>query len=192
MEVNVPFGESGRSTTKIKTEGLGPCIAFVLSFKYKGKYNAILIHYNHSIQRTCTSEIINDLIQIIDYIRSVVSLHYETQDILNETSNFDLLVTGGDEKNGQWIHDSLKLLNMKLIVPIQTICVNILIQFLCNQLTGHVTIIKFVFKMLPRNEEEGNDIDEDEYDNVDEDQEEEEDEGDDQKENENDDNKSKM
>lgn len=190
MEVNVPFGESDRSTTKIKTEGLGPCIAFVLSFKYKGEYNAILIHYNHSIERTCTSEIINDLIQIIDYIGSVVSLHYKTQDILNQASNFDLLVTGGDEKTGQWTHDSLKLLNMKLIVPIQTICGNKLIQFLCNQLTGHVTIIKFVFKMLPRNEEEGNDIDEDEGDNVDEDQEEEEDEGDDQKEN--DDNKSKM
>jgi hypothetical protein len=70
-------------------------------------------------------------------------------------------VTGGDAINSQWIHNSLKLLNVKLFFPIETICKNKFIHFLYNQLTGHVTIVKFVFKMLPRNEEEGDDGDED-------------------------------
>ncbi len=70
-------------------------------------------------------------------------------------SNFHLLVISGDPINSQWIHNSLTLLNVKLFFPIETICKNKLTQFLYNQLTGHVTIVKFVFKMLPRNEEEG-------------------------------------
>jgi hypothetical protein len=64
-----------------------------------------------------------------------------------------------DPTNGQWIHNALVLLNAKLFFPIATICKNQFICFFYNQLIDHVTIVKFVFKMLHPKEEESNDDD---------------------------------
>jgi hypothetical protein len=104
------------------------------------------------------------MLQLIDFLAARTFEHYPEGDFTSErsvVSNFNLLVTGGDPINGQWIHNALALLNAKLFFPIETICANPHICFFYNQLIGHVTIFKFVFKMLHPEEEKEEEDDDD-------------------------------
>jgi len=47
-EVEVSLGGTEHSNAKISTNDLGPCIAFLLTFKYEDKNTAVLTHYVHS------------------------------------------------------------------------------------------------------------------------------------------------
>ncbi len=48
--VEVPEGESGVITNKIKTDYLGPCLGFLIDFKYEGEDQCVLSHYSFSIK----------------------------------------------------------------------------------------------------------------------------------------------
>jgi hypothetical protein len=164
--VKVPMNGTDRSNAKISTNDLGPCIAFLLTFTHNGENTAVLTHYAHSMQnKRKICGLIGKMIRVIDFLASKTFGHFSKEDFTNErsvVSNFHLLVTGGEPINGQWIHNALALLNAKLFFPIETICEEPHICFFYNQLIDHVTIVKFVFKMLHPKEEEGEDGDDEE------------------------------
>jgi hypothetical protein len=87
-EIEVPIGKTGQSKTNIRTKNLGPCIGFLLSFKYDGKYTAILIHYDHPMKRTNKRGMIGDLIQIMDYFCLKIFDYYPKEKFISGQQHF--------------------------------------------------------------------------------------------------------
>ncbi len=84
-EVDVPMGGTGCSNVKISTYNLGPCIAFLLTFKHNGENTAVLTHYVHSMQnKRKTCGLIGKMIQLIDLLVSQIFLHYSAEDFTND------------------------------------------------------------------------------------------------------------
>ncbi len=49
-EVIAPIGQTRRSNAKISTKDLGPCMAFLVTFKHNGEDTAALTQYSHSMK----------------------------------------------------------------------------------------------------------------------------------------------
>ena len=173
--VKFAMGESQIANYKITTDGLGPCVSFILIFKYMGKDKAVLTHYSHSMKKKKRYKygVFEQLIQIIEHIISQTTKHlpYKTFVIDNQSvvSDCELVVAGGDAVNGKWIHEALVLLNRNLNFPIESICNNGDVCLLYYQLLNRVTIFRFVSKMANSESDKEDDEDEGENEQVQED-----------------------
>lgn len=161
VDVKVDLNDSGKSTTTIGTDYLGPCICFLFDFMYQKQNLCILDHYTFSQDENdlSTAEVLALLmdyfleifakfdIKIWDNIESSSSSSIITENL----SDIKLLVIGGDPKESRRIFNALSSLNANSFE--KNINNNEESLYLAKNLINNITILKPVSRMLSEKEE---------------------------------------
>ncbi|CAF3517647.1 unnamed protein product [Rotaria sp. Silwood1] len=113
--IMVDQNESNISNTTIGSDYMGPCLGFLLDFKYFGFQQCILSHYTFPISEKDLTEV-QLLVKILEYILAEIqhvlhapSFKFNGTPVLSQVF---LLVAGGDPEEAKNIHKSLCLLNV--------------------------------------------------------------------------------
>ncbi|CAF4960130.1 unnamed protein product, partial [Rotaria sp. Silwood1] len=150
--IMVDQNESNISNTTIGSDYMGPCLGFLLDFKYFGFQQCILSHYTFPISEKDLTEV-QLLVKILEYILAEIqhvlhapSFKFNGTPVLSQVF---LLVAGGDPEEAKNIHKSLCLLNvnennfdMKSATSDEDVC------WLYHELFNKVIILKSVVKQL--------------------------------------------
>lgn len=155
--IEVDMDNSGRSNNMIKTDWLGPCIAFLFDFKFKGENICVLSHFSYSFDVAALhgEEI---LVKLLDFLVAELEFCLGINKFALQgvpfIQNMSLVVAGGVEKESNLIQSSLSTLNNINDFDIRQACDNDAdICFLYYLLLNKVIIIKSVSKQLSNREE---------------------------------------
>lgn len=145
--------DAAMDAESIGTDGLGPCISFIMHFDRHQKEFAILHHYTYHDDKENTTEL-DDVMSILSFINGLFEdfvMKYETEkELLEELiNNLFLIVTGGDVYQGAAIRKACFNIykNVFNLDRMKSIKKNFL--FLYKQLKSNVLVINPVVKIDP-------------------------------------------
>ena len=162
VNVKVDFNQSKKSTTKIGTDYLGPCICFLFDFICNDVDHCILDHYSFPQDEADLSK--NEVLALLmDYFVKVFrDLHIELYDkihsssstvttIATNLSDIKLLIVSGDPKESRSILNAISSLNANSFV--KNIINNEAFLYFAGHLINKITVLKPVLRMLSEVEE---------------------------------------
>jgi len=114
-DVDVPVGDSGASTNKIKTNYMGPCLGLLMDFKFDGTDLCMLSHYSFSINEKELKTQSELLVKILEYILAEFQHCLDIDEFKSNgksrLSNINLLIADGDINTSKPIENALCMLN---------------------------------------------------------------------------------
>ncbi len=156
-DVTVPINDSRGSKDKIKTNGLGPCLGFLIDLNIDGRNVCVLSHYTFTINEEKFKTESSFLIEILYFIAAELQHSLDFTEFQYDgkprLSNIRLLIAGGDVDTSQRIEHVLHLLNKGQDFNIKNETDDEDLHFLYDQLINNIWIIKPVSKVLSNAEE---------------------------------------
>ena len=146
-EIYVDMDENGISSLKIKTDALGPCMCYLLTFEHKKKSMAYLTH------RSYYDDVAGmPLPQLVAKILSILCKDLKKPDgsrpmkpssgVFPRISNAHLIVAGGDVDNSSTVKTAFSLFNQNRMIPPTTVDLNV--SYLWHLLVNRTIVLQAV------------------------------------------------